>query len=188
MGDRSGPPFERVALAGHSGDGVIAELTAVSFHRVDALIVTGWADGGAHPFVPRAFTRMRQRCVTAPGSKRPGGAGGWAFLFTRRELEMLVHDVDPQVLEAFIAVYEQDPCGWFGDSETALTANIARAPTVDVPVLLVSGEHDAVAPPPAVELQRARYELGRDDVTCLMVAGTGHQIMFERRAPVCVLA
>lgn len=163
----------------------IAELTAVSFHAVDALIVAGWADGGSHPFLYRGTVGMRQRCATAPESKQPGGPGGWAFLWTTRaELEMLVHDVDPQVLEAFIALYERDPCGLFDDLAAAATANIAGAPTVNVPVLLSSGDDDPIAPPTAVELQRARYELGSDDVSSLMVTGTGHQLMFERQAPV----
>ncbi len=42
-------------------------------------------------------------------SKQPGGPDGWAFLFTRAELEMLVHDIDPQVLEAFIALTSGTP-------------------------------------------------------------------------------
>lgn len=65
-----------------------------------------------------------------------------------------------------------------------MTANTARAPTVAIPVLLAAGDHDTIASPTAVALHRARYGLGSEDVTRLMVAGTGHQIMLERRAPV----
>ncbi len=70
-----------------------------------------------------------------------------------------VAGVDPQVLEAFIALYERDACGLFDDVAAATTANIVRASSVEIPVLLASGEHDPIAPPTAVELQRARYEL-----------------------------
>ncbi len=51
-------------------------------------------------------------------------------------------------------------------------------------MLLAIGEHDPIAPPTAVELQRARYELGSDDVNRLVVTETAHQIMLERQAPV----
>ncbi len=191
-----GPAFERVALAGHSAGGFIAELTQVSFDAADALIVAGWTDYAAGagvaedldplaPFPYGAIAGWNERCATEPESKLPGGPGGWAYLFTTRsEVEMLVHDIDPRVLDAFIELYEQDPCGWGPDFSSGEMVNIALAPTVDVPVLLANGDRDPIAPPAAVELQRARYALGGAEVSSLMVPGTAHQIMLERMAPV----
>ncbi len=173
---------DRIAVSTTSTTGANQEALTASTLR---LVTRTRAGGRSRPFFYRALAGAGQRCATAPESKHPGGPGGWAFLWTTRaEFDMLVHDVDPQVFEAFISLYERDPCGYFDDVAGALTANIARAPTVEIPVLLTSGEHDSIAPPAAVELQRARYELGSDDVGSLIVSGTGHQLMFERRAPV----
>jgi pimeloyl-ACP methyl ester carboxylesterase len=200
MAGRSGPAFEQVALAGHSLGGLYAELATVSFHGADALIVQGWTDylwmgtlpagvdegvDSAHPFPYRAAAGFAHRCVTAPESKQPGGPGGWAYIFTTRaEFELLVHDIDPDVLEASSKLYEQDPCGTLDSTPAALAANISLAPTVDVPVLLANGDRDPLAAPTQIELQRARYELGSDDVSSLIVPATAHMVMLERTAPV----
>lgn len=199
MEGRSGPAFERVALAGHSNGGLYAEVATVSFHGADALIVQGWTGNGwmgtlpegvdevvdsPHPFPYRAVAGFLQRCVTAPESKPPGGPGGWAYLFTTRaEFELAVHDIDPDVFEAVIELYERDPC-ITPDSPTNWVTNSALASTVDVPVLLANGDRDPGAGPTQIELQRARYELGSDDVSSVIVPATAHLPMLERTAPV----
>lgn len=187
-----GPAFARIALAGHSGGAVIAELEAVSFHDADALIVSGWTDypwmvtmaeDPPGPFLYGAFAGFTQRCATAPEAKENGGPGGWAFLFTtRNEVEILMPNIEPAVLDAFLEAYEQDPCGWGEDFGGAVSANIALAPDVTVPVLLAYGDRDPVAGVAAVELQRARYALVNDDVSVQIVPQTGHEVMLERPA------
>lgn len=189
-----GPAFERVVLAGHSGGAIVAELEAVSFHDADALIVSGWTDypvpvtlaeDPPGPFFYGAVAGLARRCATAPESKEPGGPGGWAFLFTtRNEVEILMPNIDPVVLDAFMELYEQDPCGFAVDFAAAIAANIALSPTVAVPVLLAYGDRDPVATVTQVELQRARYAVGNDDVSAQIVPHMGHEVMLERPAPV----
>lgn len=190
------PAFDRVALAGHSGGAVIAELEAVSFHDADAYIFSGWADWPAAvilldhppgPFFYMSLAGFGARCATAPESKEPGGPSGWAYAFTtREEFETLIPNAEPAVLDAFISLYEQDPCGLGQDVASAITANIALAPTVTVPVLLPYGELEPFLGGAAfaAEQQRARYALGSDDVTVQIVPDSGHGPMIERPAPV----
>jgi pimeloyl-ACP methyl ester carboxylesterase len=191
-GGAPGPAFERVALAGHSAGGGIAELEALSFHDVDALIISGWtdypwpvtmADDPPGPFLYSAVAGFARRCATEPESKEPGGPGGWAFLFTTRtEVEILMPNIEPAVLDAFVEAYEQDPCGWGGDFLATTAANSALSHTITVPVLLAYGDRDPVASVPEVELQRARYALASDDVSMQIIPDMGHEIMLERPA------
>lgn len=199
MAGRPGPAFKRVALAGHSRGAQIAEFATVAFHDADALVVSGWTDYGwmvtlpeggdspldsPHPLLYRAVAGFVHRCVTAPESKQPGGPGGWAYMFTTRaEFELLIHDIDPDVFEAVMELYEQDACTTPDSFPMVTAANISLAPTVDVPVLLANGDRDPLASPTQIELQRARYELGSDDVSSLIVPETAHGIMLERNAP-----
>ena len=199
MAGRARPAFERVALAGHSNGAPVAELATVSFHGADALIVQGWTDypwmgtlpagvdegvDSPHPFPYRTIAGFVRRCVTAPESKPPGGPGGWAYLFTTRaEFELVVHDIDPDVVEALIEMYEQDPCTTLDSLPAVLASNNALAPTVDGPVQLANGDRDPFASPTQIEVQRARYELGSDDVSSVIVPATAHLPMLERTAP-----
>lgn len=92
-------------------------------------------------------------------------------------------NIEPAVLDAFLEAYEQDACGLGRDLTGALEANIALSPTVTVPVLMPYGDRDPVASIAAVELQRARYALGSDDVAVQITPNMGHEVMLERPAP-----
>lgn len=193
-GGDPGPAFGRVALAGLSSGAWIAELEAVSFHDADALIVAGWTDypwmvtmaeDPPGPFAYTAIAGFTQRCATEPESKEEGGPGGWAFVFTtRNEFEILMPNIEPAVLDAYFEAYERDACGLGHDAGAAWAANITLSPTVTMPVLLAYGDRDPFASVAAVELQRARYALGSDDVAVQIVPEAGHVIMLERPAPV----
>jgi pimeloyl-ACP methyl ester carboxylesterase len=195
-GIAAGPAFERVALAGHSGGGIVAELEAVSFHDSDALIVSGWPDWApaviiaedpAGPFFYAAVAGFGRRCATAPESKQPGGPSGWAHVFTtRNEFEILMPNTEPAILDAFVPGYEQDPCGIGRDAAQAIAANIALAATVHEPVLLPYGDREPFLGGAALAAQQqaARYALGSNDVSIQIVPDSGHGIMLERPAPV----
>lgn len=168
----------------------------MSFGGADALVLSGWTGYGAGaavdddldppwPFYYPSVARAAARCVTAPESKQPGGPSGWVYLLTTRaEFELLVHDIDPHVFDAFVELFEQDPCGYGRDVSPGVAATLSLAPTVAVPVLLAYGDRDPGAPAAAVELQRARYAAANEDVSSLIVLGTAHLPMLERAAPV----
>jgi len=192
----AGPAFRRVALAGHSGGALEAELEAVSFHDADAYIFSGWPDWPVTPILltnppgPFFYTSLAgfaKRCRTAPESKHAGGPSGWAKVFTTRdEFETLFPNMEPRVLDAFMPIYEADPCGILQDAGAAIAANVALAPTVHVPVLLPYGDREPflLGSPVAAEAQRARFALGSGDVTVQIVPDSGHGIQIERPAPV----
>lgn len=177
LGGLPTPRFERVALAGHSGGAIAAELYSVSFDDIDALIIAGWAET-APTFVP-LFTgaaKLVTECLDGGNPKAPGGPPGWARLFGADDLRRLLYNVDPAVLDSFIERYEMDFCGLASDIGPALAANIALSPlVVRVPVLLIFGDHDPFLPG-AAEIKRTRY-LSSSDVTLEVLPNAGHNAM-----------
>lgn len=177
----AGPAFDRVALVGHSAGGVAATLYSVSYADIDALVIAGWSDFAAFSFTPlyRALARFGVGC--ARGGRSKDGKPGWSRLFASRDLTRLLYDVDPAARQAFATAYEDDPCGVVKDAGEVLAVNHALSPfLVEVPVLLVYGDHDIFLPGPA-ELERARY-MSSDDVTLKVVADAGHNAMMGRSA------
>jgi pimeloyl-ACP methyl ester carboxylesterase len=119
-------------------------------------------------------------CASGGQPKRPGGAGGYAYTFEGQVPQLLFHDADPGVVEAFVARHERDPCD--GTLATGSTMNTLLLSRVRVPVFLYYGLEDALWPAGTGERQR-RLFTGSDDVMLFEAAGTGHMMMLERSAP-----
>lgn len=181
-GETAVPRFERVALAGHSGGSVAAELYTISYADVDAVVFAGWADSpptmtGFYP----AVAQFGAKCAQGGEPKRPGGPPGWAKVFTEPEqFDVLLYNTDAAVRDAFVGLYEADACGIAPDALQIIALNLALAGTVEIPALLVYGDHDPWSPG-AFDLQRARYT-GSDDVSLLVLPNTGHCMMVGRTA------
>lgn len=173
--------FGRVALAGHSAGQVVAQIAASSFDSFDALLVGGWGDpptpttAGMLSLVPVVAT-----CAQGGEPKRPGEPGGYAYTFEGQVPDLLFHDADPRVIEAFTARHERDPCD--AAVFTGSTMNTLLLSQVRVPVFLFYALEDALWPADTGERQR-RLFVGSDDVTLFEAAGTGHMMMLERSAP-----
>jgi pimeloyl-ACP methyl ester carboxylesterase len=186
IGGRDAVNFQRVALGGFSFGMLIAQVEAYSFRDIDALVVGGWTDQGpsSEVFVTES-ANAGAVCAQGGEPKRPGAASAYAYVF-RREGQppaLIFFNADPRVMEAVRHLHEREPCGFVSQATIqAVAANNAFLGTVDVPVLLVFGDQDAVWPRPAPDLQRERYS-GSPDVTLRYVEHTGHTMMLERTAP-----
>jgi pimeloyl-ACP methyl ester carboxylesterase len=165
--------------------GLWAEFYAVSYDDIDALVIAGWADAAAFKpsFVPTyaGLARLGVACATGGSSKRQGGPSGWARVFSDADLDRFLYNVEPGVKRAFIASYEEDPCGIGRDVGPAAALTMALSPmVVRVPVLLIYGDHDPFVPG-AYELQRARY-VSSSDVALEVISDAGHGAMMARSA------
>jgi pimeloyl-ACP methyl ester carboxylesterase len=167
--------FARVMLAGHSAGGGIAELAAHSFGGVDALLLFGWADQGY------ANATVQTSVVQGATCLQGGDEPGYAFYSRSREdFEALnFHDAEPGVIERAWEQYAPDPCGDNASVAQISVVNGAGAGSIDVPVLLVFGEHDAVFQPGADEQQAEAFE----DSTLVRIPRAGHAVALERSAP-----
>ena len=174
--------FGGVALAGHSAGQVIAQIAAYSFGGIDALLVGGWGDPvmTASPAGKLALVPPITVCVSGGEPKRSGGPGGYAFTFEGEASQLLFHDADAHVVDAFIDRHERDPCD--AALATGSTINALLVSRVRVPVFLFYGLDDALWPVGTGERQRRLFS-GSNDVTLFEVDGTGHMMMLERSAP-----
>jgi pimeloyl-ACP methyl ester carboxylesterase len=178
------PRFDRVAISGHSSGGLIAQIEAYSYHDVDALILTGIADilvseRGAQPWAD-IVAHIAQTCLTG------GEAGRKNYTYTWPSPEAMARDmffnVDPRIPEAFPSRAETDPCGDRLGVVPALGVDEVFMETIDVPVLVVHGDHDFAVQPPAGEQQCPRY-LVAPSCSFVRLPDTGHMLHLERTAP-----
>jgi pimeloyl-ACP methyl ester carboxylesterase len=187
-GNRQEQPIQRIALAGHSGGGERAQIEAYSFRDIDALLVVGWADQESAASLPAGplVTRFETRCAGGGQPKyddRPS-PGGYAFIFDfPQDAPVVWHDGDPQVIAAYAPLYERDPCTYIDvSSGQGQLVDQALVPTINVPVLLVYGDHDLYSPQDGAE-QRDRYA-GSADKSLAIIPNAGHFVQLERNAAV----
>lgn len=182
LGARSGPAFERVALVGHSGGGLLAEAETIMFGDADALVIAGWADVGIKPFFFDAAVSFGTRCAQGGEAKRVDGPGGWAHVFTTDAHWAEIAPVtEPEIAQAFRAAYEQEACGLGGDLGAVLGMNAALASTITMPTLLTYGDRDVFFDG-AAEVQRARLT-GVEDLSLSILPHTDHMMMLGPTAP-----
>jgi pimeloyl-ACP methyl ester carboxylesterase len=176
--------FDRVALAGHSAGGLIANLEAYSFGEVDGLV--------AMSFTPQVtlgafelFYASRIVCDAGGEPSTSGGPGGYAY-FGQTEAEFQAsafHSADPAVREVATRLRSRDPCGDGASIINALVLDLKSLSRVAVPVLLVCGREDAVTPEFACPYLKRRY-VGSRDVSLSFVPKAGHALPLERSAPI----
>jgi pimeloyl-ACP methyl ester carboxylesterase len=172
--------FGRVALAGHSSAQQIAEIEAYSFGDIDALVIGGWGDPVGTPAVAVASLPVIEVCATGGEPKRPGEPGGYAYTFQGAERELLFYNAEDEVMQAYVARHEPDPCD--ATLVTAPPIDALMLSRVEVPVFLFYGLNDSFWPPGTGERERGFFT-GSNDVTLFELPDTGHMIMLERTAP-----
>jgi pimeloyl-ACP methyl ester carboxylesterase len=181
------PWFDRVALAGHSEGGAVAQIEAYSFFDVDALLLFGWSDQPTGLVLPRLAPRWLALCVAGGEHVEDDGSGPTGYIYTWPERAQMAADIffdpAPGVVEAHMPLVNRDPCGNITSGGAMLLLDNLYVPTIDVSTLLVFGRQDRIMPPPDGDLQKLRF-LGSDDVTLHYIDRAGHSLMGEKTAPV----
>ena len=178
--------FGKVALAGHSAGGAIAEVEAYSFHDVDALIVASYADPGASPDALLAFLQGGGECLSSSDHYghfgQTDGDFGHLMFNTARVTPPVQLPIDsaqptgaPNVIAAATSIRSKDPCGDYNSIPLEIILSQLLLPQIQVPVLLVCGDEDAVFPPPACDLQALHF-LANADFTHATIGGAGHAL------------
>lgn len=182
--DSGGPeakPFKKVALAGYSIGGTIAELEAGSFGDPDAVVIVSWVDEGMTDY-GTPFPKIVELC--SPGSpKRPGGINGYFQTLPLYKLPpLLSNKADPRVVSAMRRAAELDPCGillsgagWFMGVKDVARARIRK------PVLLIHGLYDVLFHRSAWA-QGFRHFTGSPDKTRIPITD-GQLVMLDEEAP-----
>ncbi len=176
------PKFSRVILAGHSAGGLIAELTQSIFQSAEALAVVGYTHFPS-PLALQTFLAAGQDCLTAPQPARgDSGAPNYApFGRTDKDFEAgHFHNVEPAVAEVVLRKRNRDACGDLLSGLQGLIGTSAMTPAIVVPVLLISGENDALFGPEgsAIETQSSFPQASR--LGAVVIKNTGHAVTLGR--------
>lgn len=185
---RRAPVFTRVAVAGLSQGGFIAETHAWSFGTGDALILTG--AGPVGPNFIQAMSPFAEHIASVcasggePANFDGSGPTGYVYEFGTFEAANAVvfHDVSPEVVAAIRPLQRRDPCGFSLSFLPLMAVRTALVSTVRVPVLLIDGEHDPFVTPDDNRNNATSY--GSTDVSVVIVPDTGHVPLLERAAPI----
>ena len=165
--------FPRVFTAGASVGGLTAHIEAYTFHDVDGLINFAWGDFAVSAYTAEEFNDVQMRCAEGGDAGTPG----YAAFFKNSRDRFYFHSATDDVRRAVPALHP-DPCGQLRSIPPAVSADMAELGRIDVPVLAVFGENDAVFPPPAGQQQAARY-VGSPDVTLKMIPNASHYPLVE---------
>lgn len=175
-GERT-PTFAHLALVGHSASGFIADQEAAGFHDVDALgiISSGEFAAGESPVVAERVTGHQARCAGRTDGFAPLEADEAEF-----RSDHIVNMAD-DIASKIVARRNDDACAGTRNAATAVAAAATRNGTIDVPVLLLAGDHDAFFPD---QESQARTYSGSRDLDVVTIMDSGHALAFGRTAPV----
>jgi pimeloyl-ACP methyl ester carboxylesterase len=149
------PSFDQVHLGGSSVGGLIANLTAAHYGNVDGVLNFAWGDFAASP-----------------------GAEPNYAVFAKDSIDTFYFNSAEQAVRDAVPAPNADPCGQVLSLGPALTVDSLMLARIDVPVLVQFGDADAIFPPPAADLQAARY-LGSPEVTKSIIADASHYPVLE---------
>jgi pimeloyl-ACP methyl ester carboxylesterase len=180
------PAFEKVVLAGHSVGAASAELAASSFDdmKIDGLMVFGWADSGFSQRTVEQSVAQGVVCTAGGEQHEDGKAAGYAYYGQTEEdfQKNVFNSATPAVVDLVTSMRNRDPCGDAASLTPATGVNSMKNGEIDVPILLLFGEKDAVFEPGAGEKQRDSYT-SSPEVTYHSFADAGHALTFESAAP-----
>lgn len=178
------PAFARIALAGQSSGALTAQIAAFSFGQVDALVQIGWANVML-PTEPVLEIVGHAGPACAQGgeqkyAERGEGPTGYAYAWPSAEAQTEDNwfDPPPEVVAAFPAIRERDPCGAQNSVVGALLEGNQYLHTISVPVLLLFGRADELFPPVTRQQQAQRF-VGTDDLTFVELDQVGHEPVFD---------
>lgn len=188
------PAFDHVTLAGHHSGAQIAQITAYSFDGAgapDALVLLAWSGTGVTDRANARFFGGLASCMQG-GVPADAGAGppdpdaedpdGYTYVDVGRTSYTRANFHDTTTAAAALAAGLQDrtPCGDLGTQVEALSTDMRRVDSIDVPVLFAFGDADT-----RVEEGSSHAALltGAPESATVTVPDAGHYLVLEPGAP-----
>jgi len=185
-GDAESAAFSKVALAGHSVGGIIAQAEAYSFGDIDGLMVLSYSDTDVSLAATAALGIATQQCQ-AGGQRQGGDSGPNGYVYFGADLAIkfieahfFTANADPAVVNATATLRSRDPCGDVLSYKAAVASNTVNLSKITVPTLVLIGAKDAIYPVPADK--QASLLTGSKDVTAITIPDTGHALTLHRSA------
>ncbi|CAB4730259.1 unannotated protein [freshwater metagenome] len=162
-------------MHGHGVGAAIAQVEAANFDDVHGLVLMSWADTNASQ---RAFEEAGQQSVACLS-----GASYASYGATDGDFQsLLFSSAIARVLSAATALRNSVPCGDVTSLAPLLAASVLTTHQIEVPVLLLFGDEDALNRPGAAEEQAGRFD-SSPSVTTTTFAHTGSALPLEKSAP-----
>lgn len=169
-----GVAFDRVYTGGSSVGGLIANLEASTFGGSDGVMNLSWGDFAASPYAGSEVFDATVRCIQGGDT----GAEPQYAVFAKDTRDTFSFASATPEVRAAVPAPNPDPCGQLLSLGPALTVDTAQLGQVEVPVLVMFGDADAVFPPPAADQQALRYT-GSPEVTTVIIEGASHFPLVE---------
>lgn len=174
------PAFPKVVLAGHSLGGTIAQVEAYSFGDINGMIVMSFTDGGNSALAKEDVASWTKACASGGMhvTDQSGPTGYAPFSPPALAEQSFFFNADPTILAAAKAKMVRDPCGDQTSFMPAIKADLAHVGEINVPILFVIGDKDALFPPQGAAQQVASYTAS-PSVTSAMIPGASHALTLE---------
>ncbi|HET9770526.1 MAG TPA: alpha/beta hydrolase [Acidimicrobiia bacterium] len=174
--------FKKVFTAGSSVGGMVAHIEAYNTNSTDGILNFGWGDHNISQYAFEEYNDLMKRCFEGGDPGTPGYA---AFARNSRD-RFYFHSAPPEVRKA-VPAPNPDPCGQARSIPPGIFNDEVNLARIDVPVLLVFGDKDAIFSPDAARQQASRY-FGSPEVTLEMIPDTSHFPILEATLPTTVAA
>lgn len=175
------PKFSRMALAGHSLGGAIAQIEAYTFKDVDAVAMLSYADAALSVSAILTSTSWGPAC-TFGGKPSAKASPGYAF-FTHNQADYrknFLAKAPPEVFGYADKRHSLNPCGDLLFAVPAAVVSAISVNQIKVPVLLLVGDKDLVFDHNRMALQKPLYG---GPTTVKVLAGATHGLTVDEAAP-----
>jgi pimeloyl-ACP methyl ester carboxylesterase len=168
--------FKKVFVGGASVGGLTTHVLAYSFHNIDGVLNMAWGDSVATPFTMNEVRDVYTRCLQGGDA---GAPADYAAFFKNVGDKFYFNSAEQSVRDAVPAL-KPDPCGQLESIPAGITADYLHLGEIDVPVLVMFGDADAVfGPHPlAIDHMASRYT-GSPEVTKSVIPGASHYPLVE---------
>lgn len=168
--------YKKVFVGGSSVGGLIANVTAYSFHNVDGVFNQSWGDVAATPYTAVESADISRRCLLGGD---PGAPPYYAAFAKNSRDTFYFHSAEPAIREA-VPPLNPDPCGQFLSVPAGIAADVVHLGEITVPVLVQFGTADPVfGPHPLAEDQEAARYIGSPAVTTSSIPDASHYPLVE---------
>lgn len=168
--------FKKVFVGGASVGGMTTHILAYSFHNIDGVFNMGWGDSVATPYTVGEVGDAYGRCLQGGDA---GAPANYAAFFKNTGDKFYFNNAEQQVRNA-VPELNADPCGQLESIPPGIAADYQHLGEIDVPVLVMFGDADAVfGPHPFVIDHMASRYTGSPSVTKSVIPGASHYPLVE---------
>ncbi|HEY2833819.1 MAG TPA: alpha/beta hydrolase [Sporichthyaceae bacterium] len=168
--------FKKVFVGGASVGGLTTHILAYSFHDIDGVFNESWGDGVGTPFTASEVSDVYHRCAQGGDA---GAPADYAAFFKNSRDKFYFNSAE-QAVRTAVPPLNPDPCGQLESIPAGIAADYQHLGEIDVPVLVMFGDADAVfGPHPLAIDQMADRYTGSPEVTKSVIPAASHYPLVE---------